>query len=263
MAFPIVDFMDLLELLRERPEWKAELRRELLGDELISLPDLVRANSEAIAQNSADIRELREVVAQNSADIRELQAATQTLVVAIDEFGANTNERLQQIWGTLGGMSGDLAEMKWAQGFSGRFGRLISRAHIVLPGDLERFQQAAENEDISEDEYQSVLNLDLVIEGRLGPKRQTVPGLLAVEVSAKVEASDIRRAAERAAILRKVGYTTIAVAAGAIAADESIASSAAALDVVLLLKPSDIHDLDRHVAWLKGPARSTAPESAA
>jgi hypothetical protein len=133
--------MDLLELLRERPEWKAELRRELLGDDLISLPDLVRANSEAIAQNSADIRELREVVAQNSADIRELQAATQTLVVAIDEFRASTNERLQQIWGTLGGMSGDLAEMRWAQGFSGRFGRLISRAHIVLPGDLERFSR--------------------------------------------------------------------------------------------------------------------------
>jgi hypothetical protein len=78
-----------------------------------------------------------------------------------------------------------------------------------------------------------------------------------------VEASDIRRAAERAAILRKVGYTTIAVAAGAIAADESIASSAAALDVVLLLKPSDIHDLDRNVASLKEPARSTAPGSAA
>ncbi|MDW8396846.1 MAG: hypothetical protein RMM31_11455, partial [Anaerolineae bacterium] len=42
MAFTIEEFRDLLEILRTKPEWKEALRRELLGEELLSLPALVR-----------------------------------------------------------------------------------------------------------------------------------------------------------------------------------------------------------------------------
>jgi len=67
MAFTVGDVRDLLTVLRQNPEWKAEVRREILSDELLSLPDLVR-------QNSADIRDLQEIVRQNSADIRQNSA---------------------------------------------------------------------------------------------------------------------------------------------------------------------------------------------
>ena len=33
MAFTVNDAADLLRLLREHPEWKAEVRREILGEE--------------------------------------------------------------------------------------------------------------------------------------------------------------------------------------------------------------------------------------
>lgn len=56
------------------------MRREVLSDELLTLPDLVRQNGEdiralreVVAQNTADIQALKEVVAQKSADIRELK----------------------------------------------------------------------------------------------------------------------------------------------------------------------------------------------
>jgi hypothetical protein len=42
MAFTVNDFRDLLEILRTMPEWKEALRRELLGEELLALPGLVR-----------------------------------------------------------------------------------------------------------------------------------------------------------------------------------------------------------------------------
>ena len=73
MAMTVNDVRDFVRILREHPEWRDEVRREVVGEALISLPDLIRANSEAIAENTAAIRELREVVAQNSRDIRDLR----------------------------------------------------------------------------------------------------------------------------------------------------------------------------------------------
>ncbi|HKS91064.1 MAG TPA: hypothetical protein VJQ83_03975 [Tepidiformaceae bacterium] len=55
MAFAVSDFHDLLKLLDEHPEWQAELRRKILDDEFLRLPEYVR-------QNSADIQELKAAV---------------------------------------------------------------------------------------------------------------------------------------------------------------------------------------------------------
>jgi hypothetical protein len=42
MGFDVKDYLDLVRLLQEHPEWRAELRRLLLTDELLALPELVR-----------------------------------------------------------------------------------------------------------------------------------------------------------------------------------------------------------------------------
>jgi len=47
MAFSVEEFRDLLRLLEERPEWRADLRRVVLTDELLALPSLVRKLTEA------------------------------------------------------------------------------------------------------------------------------------------------------------------------------------------------------------------------
>ena len=91
MAMTIDDMREWLAVLRANPDWKAEVRREVLSEELLSLPDLIRQNGEDIRelkdvvrqsledirQNSVDIRELREIVRQNSADIRALREIVQ------------------------------------------------------------------------------------------------------------------------------------------------------------------------------------------
>jgi septation ring formation regulator EzrA len=41
MPFTISDFHDLVRILEERPEWREELRRLMLTDELLSLPEQV------------------------------------------------------------------------------------------------------------------------------------------------------------------------------------------------------------------------------
>ena len=39
MSFTVEEFRDLVSVLKERPEWREELRRLVLTDELLSLPE--------------------------------------------------------------------------------------------------------------------------------------------------------------------------------------------------------------------------------
>lgn len=50
MAITIQDFHDLVRLLDERADWRAEFRRILLTDELLALPELVRELSARVAR---------------------------------------------------------------------------------------------------------------------------------------------------------------------------------------------------------------------
>ena len=50
MGFTVGDFQDLVRLLEERPEWRAELRRFVLSDDLLELPAVVRQLAERKAR---------------------------------------------------------------------------------------------------------------------------------------------------------------------------------------------------------------------
>jgi len=43
MPFTVEEFRDLVRILEENPEWRAELRRLVLTEELLSLPGQVAA----------------------------------------------------------------------------------------------------------------------------------------------------------------------------------------------------------------------------
>ena len=42
MAFTVQEFRDLIQILEQHPEWRAELRRLVLTEELLTLPQIVR-----------------------------------------------------------------------------------------------------------------------------------------------------------------------------------------------------------------------------
>jgi len=79
MAFGVRDFHDLVRLLGEHPEWREELRRLLLTEELLALPQVV--------QDLA--REVRRLA--------ELQAATDQRVARLVEAQAGTDQRLARV----------------------------------------------------------------------------------------------------------------------------------------------------------------------
>ncbi len=246
MSFTIDDAEDLIRLLREHPEWKARVRLEVLGEELISLPELVRQNGvairelqEIVRQNGVDIRDLQEIVRQNSADIRQNSADIRLNTIAIQELVALSRiheRRLTRMDGRLGDLRGEVYEDRWISRFSGRFGTIVARSKLVTPRDLERFEDAAEAGTITEAEALAVRQADILIEGTQGRGDARRPALLVVEVSSVVEAKDVNRAFDRAETLRKLGYPAIPVVAGAFM-DVTLRDIAVARGVEVVLRP--------------------------
>ena len=145
--------------------------------------------------------------------------------------------------GRLGSAEGRLSEQDWTLHFAGRFGRLVRRIRLVTPRDLAAFEDADEAGTITEQEALSVRQLDIIVEGVEGGRgAPTVPVLLAVEVSVTVDRSDVQRARDRAAVLRRVGYNAVPVVAGA-RMDASLRDAAEADGVRVLLRPEDVFEV--------------------
>lgn len=75
MSFPIQSTDDIIAALRQRPEWKEEVRRELLTEELLDLPAVVRSLATAQARTE-------ELVTELASSINGLVARMDQLVAA-------------------------------------------------------------------------------------------------------------------------------------------------------------------------------------
>ena len=75
MSFTIDDFQDLLRLLEQRPEWRADLRRHVLTEELLALPALVRELADGQAALTRQVEALAAAQARTEQRVDELAAA--------------------------------------------------------------------------------------------------------------------------------------------------------------------------------------------
>ncbi|MGC8785683.1 MAG: hypothetical protein ACP5RN_15030, partial [Armatimonadota bacterium] len=82
----VEDLHDLVQLLEQHPEWRAELRRVLLGDELLQLPDLVREILEILRQHSEILRQHSEILVEHSRQIAILIEAQQRTERRLEEL---------------------------------------------------------------------------------------------------------------------------------------------------------------------------------
>ena len=104
------------------------------------------------------------------------------------------------------------------------FGTLLRKVKVVSLQDLEPvFEQ-----HLSEAEISALVPLDLLVSGQL--RRSDQPDdvvYLAVEVSAVIDNNDVVRAQQRAALLRRAGYRTVAAVAGEEITEGALTSAAA------------------------------------
>jgi phage shock protein A len=80
MPFTVDDFQDLIRLLAQRPEWRAELRRHVLSDELLELPAIVRQLADQLVEAQARTDQRLERVESVLERLAEAQGRTETRV---------------------------------------------------------------------------------------------------------------------------------------------------------------------------------------
>ena len=152
MAFTVADFRDLTRLLEERPDWREELRRLVLTDRLLALPDQIAEQrletDRRFQEASAQIARLAETQERL---IQELGALTRTVLGLVDDVGKLKGSDLER----------RLRERSFAH-----FGRLIRRAHVLTQEELADVLDAGKARGaITEREADELTWTDLIVRG--------------------------------------------------------------------------------------------------
>ena len=209
MAFTVEDFQDLLQLLEQHPEWQAELRRQILTDELLELPALMRQLTErvdALAQRVDALTERMEALAA-------AQARTEERIATMADHMDLLTAEVTILGGHVAVLRGDALEARYHRHFTAYFGRLARRLRLVDASQLgDLLEDALDSRQLSEAEADSVRRADLVLSGRRPEDRAEV--YLVVEVSSTLDLDDVSRASRRARLLEQLGRPALAVVAG-------------------------------------------------
>lgn len=225
MAFTVEEFRDIVRIIEQHPDWRAELRRLVLTDELLALPGLVRELTEAQKRTEERVGRLEVAVA----DLAEAQKRTEERVAALAELQQRLVldvSILAQAMTTMGRDVADLKgtdlERKYRALGPAYFSPIVRRAHVLSMDELQdMLWRAADRGYLSEDEVVEILWADVVVRGQKRKGQGEI--FLVVEVSWGVGSFDVGRAVRRSGLLAKTGVQVLPVVAG-----KSITAEAAA-----------------------------------
>lgn len=150
MSFTVEDFRDLAKILDERPEWRAELRRLILTEELLDLPCAVQTLIEAQGRTEERLTRTEEQIAalaeaqrraeerlarveEQIAALAEAQRRTEETLV---EFRRQIEHRLDRIEGDTGQLKGFMLEEKYRSRSFVYFKDIANRARTVADPDV-------------------------------------------------------------------------------------------------------------------------------
>ena len=105
MSFTVTDFHDLTRLLYEHPDWRAEMRRLVLSDEILELPALVRQLAEAQSRSEERLSGVEERLSRVEAALERLAESQRGLATAVGQlnaaFGATIEEEAESVIQTI------------------------------------------------------------------------------------------------------------------------------------------------------------------
>jgi len=219
----ITDFHDVVRLLEEHPEWLAELRRLVLTNDLLALPEQTAQTTRQIAalaeaQIRGDVRLTELVEAQRHTDdqlatlIRQVTALTEATKTLTKEVGTLKTD-VRTLKTDMGDLKGDGLETRYRLHGSPFFGVVINGPTVLSMADLTSLlDQATSQGTLSKSEAMELRRADAVVRGTR--KGEGSPVYLVVEVSWTVDTDDVERAARRASLLAKTGVSVLPVVAG-------------------------------------------------
>ena len=248
MAFTVQDFHDLVRLLAEHPDWREELRRLVLAEDLLGLPRLVHelgeqtrllaeaqrrteARLEALAARvdalaeaqrrtearlealAARVDALAEAQRRTEARLEALAEAQQRTEQRLAEFVQSTDRRFRDVMEALGTLKGNELERVYRERAARYFGSIFKGLRVLADHEVDQLLESALARDaLSWEERDDILRADVVARGRLRSTGQEA--YLVVEVSWGVGPGDVERAHRRAERLKKATGLVMAAVAG-------------------------------------------------
>ncbi len=226
----ITSFGDVIRLLETHPDWRTDLRRVLLTDDLLDLP-------RAVAQLTREVQALVEAQHRTETQLSTLTENVQALVEAqrrtetqlgtltedvralaeaqrrTDTQLATLTEIVQRQSVDIGRLKGDGLEMRYLLRGVPSVTRLVRRPHALSPTERDTLLDDAEAKGLLTVEESDDIELaDLIVRGRHRGVGTTV--YVVTEVSWGVGVDDVNRAAKRATLLAKTGVLAIPAVAG-------------------------------------------------
>jgi hypothetical protein len=216
VPFTIDDLQDLIRLLQQHPEWRAEVRRLVLTDDLLALPEVVRELAAAQALTATRLEQLAAAQERTETRLNELVARVEQLATQVGELATTLHgvlESQKTMQEDIGYLKGWALESRFQQHAGAYFGRLVRRAHRLGDDELETLiEPALADGRLSRDDFDDIRAADIVVRGRRIDDGEEV--YLVIEVSWGVGLSDVQRAVDRAALLGRAGVHAQPVVAG-------------------------------------------------
>ena len=184
----------LTEQVRLLTEGQQQLREEQQR-----LTEQVRALTEGQQRLTEQVRSLTEGQQWLTEQVRSLTEGQQRLT-----------ERVDLLTDTVGRMKGTLLEMNYQRKASAYFGLLLRRVKVVDLSSIDDVLTSA----LTSEELRDMLQIDLLVSGKLRHLPESPEVMLAVEISSVVDRNDVLRAVQRAKLLRKAGYSAVPVVCG-------------------------------------------------
>jgi hypothetical protein len=223
MPFTAEEFRDLVRILEEHPEWRAELRRLVLTDELLTLPELVRDLVEAQRRTEERVATLEDRVAAlieaqqrteaQIAALVEAQQRTEQHIAALTDAQLRTERRLATLTNDVADIKGVVLELRYQYRAHAYFAPLIRRTRVLSPEEIDTLLEAAVTQDLlSEAEADEIVLADLLLRGRR--REDDTEVYVVVEISWKIDPYNVERSVRRATLLSRLGTPAIPVVAG-------------------------------------------------
>ena len=209
----VEDFQDLIRLLQARPEWRADLRRVVLTDELLALPEQIARLQAETDRRFHELAEAQRRTEERVAALAEAQNRINEQIAALTRVVYALTEDVRVLKIDVGDLKGDNLERRYREKAPAYFGRLVRRMRVLSAEELAGLlEDAVEQGQLTEAEKGEAILTDVVVRGRYHGSGAEV--YLVVEVSWGVGVHDVERAVQRAAVLGKLGIPALPVVAG-------------------------------------------------
>ncbi len=206
MSFEVTDFRDFLQVLDSHPEWQRDLRRVVLTDDLLAVPESLRRLERLHAERMADLdqRLLNLFAAQerNTAHLAELDRHVAELdqhMAELDRHMAALVTGMAKTDAKMAKLVGQVLEdrcLRRAGSYLGQHG--YRRIRVLLPDDwLDAVDDAVEQGRLSRADREGLLRADAIVRAQFAGAAVH----LVVEVSSLVDRHDVERAQNRARAL--------------------------------------------------------------